>query len=107
MLAAKEERRVKGVQGFEGESVVGAWLADEMKPAAEAAPGCNGAYGGTEGIESEEVDGALLGVVNLKVVEEAGVFAGLFGGFPVLGVRGTSCEQNEKKPTETPHDLTC
>lgn len=107
ILAAKEERRVEGVQSFDGESVVRGGLVDKMKSPAELAAGCDATDGGTDGIEGEEVDGALLGVVELKATEEVGVFAGLFGGFPVLGVSGSGCEQDEGEATEAPHDLTC
>jgi hypothetical protein len=77
-----------------------------MKSAAEFATGCDATDGGPEGIAGEEVDGALLRVVELKATEEAGIFAGLFGGFPVLGVSSSECEQDEREPTDPPHDLT-
>jgi Arm DNA-binding domain len=29
----------------------------------------------------------------------AGIFAGLFGGFPILGVSASGCQQEEREPT--------
>jgi hypothetical protein len=78
-----------------------------MKSSTELAAGCDAADGGASGIECEEVDSTLLSVVKLKVVEELGVFAGLFGCFPVLGVSDYGGEQDQEKPPGAPHDLTC
>ena len=55
-----------------------------MKSTAKLAAGCDATDGRTDGIEREEVDGAFLGVVELKAKKEAGVFAGLFRGLPDL-----------------------
>jgi hypothetical protein len=59
---------------------------DKMNSSAEPAAGCDAADGRASGIQREEVDSALLSIVNLKVVKKLRVFAGLFGCFPVFGV---------------------
>jgi hypothetical protein len=66
-----------------------------MQSAAESTTGCNATDGGTDGIEGEEVDGALLRVVKLKAAKELSVFAGLFRGLPVFGMSGSGCKQDE------------
>jgi hypothetical protein len=79
-----------------------------MKSATELASCGDTADGGAYWLESEEIYGTLLGVVELKVMErvEVGVLAGLFGGLPVLGVSASGCKQDEREPTEPPHCLT-
>jgi hypothetical protein len=78
-----------------------------MKSASERTAGCDAADGGANGIKSKEVDTALFGVVQLKPMKETCVLAGLFGRLPDLGVEGRGHEQDEGKPTEAAHDLTC
>lgn len=107
VLAAKKERRVKGVQGFDSGSSIGRRLVDHLKSPAELAPRGDATDVRTDRIEGEEIDCAFLGVVELKVTEKLGVFTGLFGSCPVLCVKGTGREQDEGKPIDAPHDFTC
>ena len=86
ILTAKKEGRVQSVETFRGKASVRARSVDNVQPTAELAARCDSSDRRTRRIESEDVDRALLGIVQLKALEPLRILAGLSRGIPILGV---------------------